>query len=132
MESIKQRLAKLANKNDAKELRPLLEQVLVTLQGVTGVLSGSATWDADSIADGDEEAKEVTVTGAALGDFVLVSASIDTTDLALTAQVTAADTVTCLLLNNTGGAINLGSMTVYVSVIPRGNMTTLASLGLEA
>ena len=132
MESIKQRLAKLANKNDAKELRPLLEQVLVTLQGVTGVLSGSATWDADSIADGDEEAKEVTVTGAALGDFVLVSASIVTTDLALTAQVTAADTVTCLLLNNTGGAINLGSMTVYVSVIPRGNMTTLASLGLEA
>ena len=132
MESITRRLAKLANKNDAKELRPLLEQVLVTLQGVTGVLSGSATWDAGSIADGDEEAKEVTVTGAALGDFVLVSASIDTTDLALTAQVTAADTVTCLLLNNTGGAINLGSMTVYVSVIPRGNMTTLASLGLEA
>jgi hypothetical protein len=132
MESITQRLAKLANKNDAKELRPLLEQVLVTLQGVTGILSGSATWDADSIADGDEEAKEVTVTGAALGDFVLVSASIDTADLALTAQVTAADTVTCLLLNNTGGAVNLGSMTVYVSVIPRGNMTTLASLGLEA
>lgn len=85
---------------------------------LTGPINVSATWDAASIADGDEEAKEVTVTGAALGDFVMVSSSIDTLDLALTAQVTAANTVTCLLLNNTGGAINLASMTVYVRVIP--------------
>jgi hypothetical protein len=109
-ESINQRLGKLSDKRDANELRPLFEE-LVTLEG-------SATWDAGSIDDGNEEAKEITVTGAALGDFVLVSASIDTTDLALTAQVTAANTVTALLLNNTGGAINLASMTVYVRVLP--------------
>lgn len=83
-------------------LNSLLTDITAVRAPFASVLTGSDTWDASSIADGDEEAKEITVTGAALGDFVLVSASIDTADLALTAQVTAADTVTCLLLNNTG------------------------------
>ena len=82
-------------------------------------LTGSATWNASSIANGAEEAKEVTVTGAQLGDFAIASMSIDITDLVLDAQVTAANTVTCVLANNTGGAINLGSGTVYVKVIER-------------
>jgi len=81
--------------------------------------TGSDTWDAASIADGDEEAKEVTVTGAALGDFAIASLSIDIVDLVLNAQVTAANTVTCILANNTGGAIDLASCTVYVLVIRR-------------
>ena len=76
----------------------------------------SATWDAGSIADGDEEAKEVTVTGAALGDHAIASLSVDVADLVLDAQVTAAGTVTCILANNTGGAIDLASGTVYVRV----------------
>lgn len=88
---------------------------LVTALG----LSGSGTWNAASIADGDEEVTDLTVTGAALGDFVLVSSSLDVTDLSLVGQVTAANTVTVQLLNNTGGAIDLASATVYVRVIPR-------------
>lgn len=80
---------------------------------------GSATWDPASIADGDEEVKEVTATGAALGDYVIASFSIDVADLALVAAVTAADTVTAQLLNNTGGAIDLGSGTVRVKVDKR-------------
>jgi DUF4097 and DUF4098 domain-containing protein YvlB len=84
---------------------------------------GSATWDAGAILDGDEEAKEITVTGVALGDFVSeVSLSIDVADLELSAQVTAADTVTATLSNNTGGTIDLGSATVRVRV------TTLSGL----
>jgi len=82
-------------------------------------LSGSATWDASSIADGDEEAKEVTVTGAALGDYVLASLSIDIADLQLDAHVTAADTVTCVLSNSTSGPVDLDSATVYVMVIQK-------------
>lgn len=92
-----------------------LYTMLVALRG----LDGSETYDAGSIADGDEEVGEVTVTGAALGDFVLASLSIDVADLAITAAVTAANTVTYQLLNNTGGAIDLGSATVYVRVLPR-------------
>ena len=80
---------------------------------------GSDTWDAGSIADGDEEAKEVTVTGAALGDYAVASLSIDILDLVLNAQVTAANTVTCVLANNTGGAIDLDSATIYVRVFRR-------------
>jgi hypothetical protein len=81
--------------------------------------SGSITWDAGSIADGDEEAKDITVTGASLGDFVLASLSIDVADLTLVANVTAADTVTCILANNTGGAVDLASCTAYVLVIQK-------------
>ena len=82
-------------------------------------IRASDTWDASSIADGDEEAKEVTVTGAALGDYAVASLSIDILDLVLNAQVTAANTVTCVLANNTGGAIDLDSATIYVRVFRR-------------
>lgn len=81
-------------------------------------LEGSAVWDPTAIADGNEIAQEIVVTGAALGDFVLVSFSLDVADLALVAAVTAADTVTASLLNNTGGSINLGSGTVRARVLP--------------
>ena len=75
---------------------------------------GSVTWNPGSIADHEEEAKEVTATGASLGDFVVVSFSLDVTDLQLDGHVTAADTVTCVLSNSTTGSINLGSGTLRV------------------
>lgn len=91
------------------------------LFGALVPLDGSSTWDAASIADGDMEAKDITVTGAALGDYVIVSPSIDITDLQLTGSVTAANTVTAVLSNSTGGAVNLGSMTVRARVLPYGS-----------
>lgn len=85
-------------------------------------LSGSATVSSAinpaSMLDGNEEAFEVTVPGAKLGDFALVSYSIDVADLELSAQVTAANTVTVSLSNNTGGTIDLGAGTLRVKVIP--------------
>ena len=92
------------------------------LFGCLVMLDGSESYDAGSIADGDEEVGEVTVTGAALGDFCLASHSLDVADLAITAAVTAANTVTYQLLNNTGGAVDLASGTVYVRVFTRGNV----------
>jgi hypothetical protein len=88
-------------------------------QSVTKFAIASVTEDWGSVSDGDEEVQEVTVTGAQLGDFAFPSMSIDTTDITLTATVTAADTVTVVLANNTGGAIDLASATLYVMVIPR-------------
>jgi hypothetical protein len=67
--------------------------------------------------DGDETATDITVEGANLGDFVLASFSLDVTDLTLTADVTAADTVTVVLANNTGAGVDLASGTVRVLVI---------------
>jgi len=80
--------------------------------------TASKTWDPGSIADGNEEVTEVTVPEAKLGDFALASFSNDLTDLTLAAAVTATDTVTVQLGNWTGGALNLGSGTVRVKVIP--------------
>lgn len=80
-------------------------------------LTGSDTWDPGSIADGDEEAKEITVTGAALGDIAIASFSLDVADLVLDANVTAADTVTAVLANNTGGAVDLASGTILARVL---------------
>lgn len=84
--------------------------------------SAEATWNPGSIADGDEEATTVTVNGAQLGDFAFVSFDVDVADLQITADVTAADTVTVVLSNSTGGAVDLGSGTVRVKVVPYDNI----------
>lgn len=60
---------------------------------------------------------DITITGAALGDLVLVSLGLDTVDTAVVAAVTAANTVTVTLLNNTAGAVNLASTTVRIVVL---------------
>ena len=100
----------------------LAEWFDIGLPKLSSYMAASETKDWGSIADGDEAAEEVTVTGAALGDFAVASMSIDVTDLIITASVTAADTVTVMLSNNTGGSIDLGSGTLYVRVIPRSFM----------
>ncbi len=79
----------------------------------------SKTWDPGSVADGGDISTTLTVTGAELGDYVIASFSLDVTDLVLNAQVTAADTVSVVLANNTGSAVDLGSGTLRVKVIPK-------------
>lgn len=92
------------------------------LLGALIMLDGSTTWDASAILDGDMEAKNVTVTGAALGDFVVASLGVDVVDLTVSATVTATDTATVVLANNTGASVDLASTTVYVRVIKRGDV----------
>ena len=79
--------------------------------------NASASWNPSDIVDGNEDANDITIAGAALGDFCLVGFSLDVQDLVLDAQVTSTDTVTVVLSNNTGTAVNLGSGTIYVRVI---------------
>jgi hypothetical protein len=82
-----------------------------------GLLQGSATWDPGSLVDGAGESKDVTVTCAALGDYALASFSNDTVDIILSATVTAANTVTCRLQNETAGTVDLASGTIKALVI---------------
>lgn len=78
---------------------------------------GSKTFDAASILDGAAEATTVTVTGAALGDFVTgVSLGVDLAGITVTAYVSAANTVTVRLQNESGGAVDLASTTLRVMV----------------
>jgi hypothetical protein len=77
----------------------------------------SATWDPGNIANGSLDTTTVAVTGAVMGDFVLASFDQDHSKLVLSAYVSAADTVTAVMLNNSGGAVNLGSGTLRVRVL---------------
>jgi hypothetical protein len=82
------------------------------------ILNGSKTHDFGSLADGAGETTTVTVTGAALGDFVEgVSLSVDLQGMTLTGYVSAADTVSVRLLNESGGGpIDLASATLRARV----------------
>jgi hypothetical protein len=93
--------------------------VQVAIQGQKVALDGSVTWDPGSIAKGDIATTTLTVTGAVVGDFCLVSASIETQELVLDAHVGATDTVHLVLHNGTAGAVDLASATYYVRVFPR-------------
>lgn len=78
--------------------------------------SGSATYDPPSLVDGATTTTTVTVTGAALGDFAIASFSLSLQGIIVTAYVSAADTVTVIFQNETGGTIDLASGTLRAKV----------------
>lgn len=82
-------------------------------------LNGSLTWNPSSCAVGAQVAASTTVTGAAVGDYVLASSSADLFGLNLRAVVTAADTVTFYLTNSTAGAVDLGSASFFCRVMKK-------------
>jgi hypothetical protein len=74
----------------------------------------SQVWNPSSIANGASESINLTVTGATFGMVCSAVLSISTSGLTLSASVSAADTITATLTNNTGGAVDLGSSTLSV------------------
>jgi len=86
---------------------------------VVTTLNGSTTYDAPSIAAGGTTTTTITVTGAALGDFAQASFGVSTQGLVASASVTAADTLTIVLYNPTGSAIDLASTTIRGAVSPK-------------
>ena len=82
-------------------------------------LQYSGTWDPGNAADSTPVTTDLTVPGAEMGDFVLASFSLDVLDVTLTAQVTAANTVTASLVNTTGSGVNLTSGTLRVVVFKK-------------
>jgi hypothetical protein len=77
----------------------------------------TTTYDAPSIANVSQLTHDVTVTGAAVGDYVSVSASASLQGLFVKGVVKAADTVTLYFYNATGGAIDLPSIDYGIGVI---------------
>lgn len=81
-------------------------------------LEGSLVWNPAGLADGvGATSSSITVTGAALGDHVLVSAPYNLQGILATAYVSAANTVVIRIHNATGGLIDLASGTWRVKVI---------------
>ncbi len=84
---------------------------------ITKHLSGTATWDPASTADGAMTSTTVTITGAAVGDTVSVGFSVAVPAGALlTGAVTATNTVTVTLFNKTGAPLDLASGTLRADV----------------
>lgn len=76
------------------------------------VITAAVDWAA--IPAGNSAYVQITVTNAALGDFVVASLDPADRDIAVTAQVTAADTVTIWATNHSGGAIDLAAGTTRI------------------
>jgi hypothetical protein len=115
------------NKRDVSEIIQKIEQAFdrirlddqIIIGGGTPILkhlSETATWDPANLAAAAQTSTTVALTGAALGDEVTCSFSLDLQLLQLTGYVSATDVVTVVLRNGTAGAINLGSGTLRVSV----------------
>lgn len=84
------------------------------------LLEGSATWDPGDLADGaGETSSSITVTGAALSDYVVASAPYDLQGITANAYVDATNSVKIRLQNETGGNVNLASGTWRVMVFAR-------------
>ena len=105
--------------NAAKDTRRYyLDEYFNNLPKINNFLVGSETKDFGEIADGADLSEDVTVTGAALGDFAIASIGVDSVDLIITATVTAANVATVNVENQSGGAIDLASTTLRAKVLP--------------
>lgn len=83
-------------------------------------LHASATFDPGSVANGAQTTTTVAVPGAVFGDFVLPPAlSISAGDMEVSGFISAADVVTVIYQNTSGGAIDLASHTVFVRLMKR-------------
>jgi len=89
------------------------------LNTLDGVLNATTTWDPGSLATSTGETKSLTVTGAALGDFCLVSAPYDLQDMSATCYVQAASTTEIRLFNTGDATVDLDSGTWRVLIIPQ-------------
>lgn len=65
-------------------------------QGLFSIIPFTFTFDENSIASGAASAGDIVVTGARLGDFVLVAANFDLIDIHISAFVRASNSVTVL------------------------------------
>jgi hypothetical protein len=84
-------------------------------QGLFDIIPFKCTYLNATTGAEDTSTGDVTVTGAALGDFVLVSSTTDLVDIQMTAFVSAANTVT-IMAQNTETADTSDSLDTAVEI----------------
>lgn len=101
-----------------KLLRCMLEVLRQSLNAIEDVIgSGTLVFDPQSIANAaGTTSANITVAGAAFGDFVDVAAPYTLAGITCNGYVSAANTVNIRLHNGTGAAVNLASGTWKVLV----------------
>jgi Pectate lyase superfamily protein len=80
------------------------------------VIETSSLWDPGNVGSGGFVSTDVAVAGAELGDLADASFSLDVEDLVVSASVTAPDTVTVTLTNDTTSDVDLNQGTVFTKV----------------
>lgn len=100
--------------------------------GIAGVLGGTATYDAGSLTTLTGETTNITVTGAAVGDFVMVAHGIDQAGIYITGYVSATNTVTVRVQNGTSGTVNLLSATITARTIPRAGFPASSVISISS
>jgi spore coat protein U-like protein len=97
-----------------------VRQQIARLDNLRDALRATAVWDppATAATQGAQVTTTVTVPGAAVGDMVVVSHSSMAAGsaVAIDGIVTAANTVTVRLINETAAAVDLASGTLKVLV----------------
>lgn len=93
-----------------------VQQGVKQLQGVFSevwlVTESAADFANAAVGSGTFASLDITVPGVALGDIVFgIAVGVDTVDTVIGGAVTAANTATLTLLNNSAGAVNLASTT---------------------
>jgi hypothetical protein len=87
---------------------------------ITTILKGSVAVNPASLADGAEADTSITITGAVVGDIVVLNPPTDALDAGIIvgqAHVSAADTVKVRIHNNSGGTVDVASGTWYYLLI---------------
>src|SRR5687768_1317049 len=80
-------------------------------------LPATVAWNPASLAHDAQAGTTISVPGAAVGDLVIASFDqITSGNWFTTAYVSAADTVTFAIWNQTGGVVDLGNGTLRVAV----------------
>lgn len=79
-------------------------------------IDAAVTYNPPSLADGARDTTTVTVTGAAIGDMVTVSTGASASGVLIYGFVSAANTVTVVFQNNTGGTVDLPSSALNIAV----------------
>lgn len=83
-----------------------------------GMFMGAATYDTASLVDAAGATATITVRGAAVGDYAIGSFGLDLQGIIATWYVSATDTVSVRIQNETGGTIDLASTTLRCRVLP--------------
>src|SRR5262245_345223 len=92
-------------------MKSLFRGQIKTGAGTLSVIAqASVTFDPPSVGpNAGVSSADLSVPGAKLGDFVVLSAPYDTQSVTAHGYVKAADTVVIRLFNSTGGAVDLPS-----------------------
>lgn len=118
LEDVDKRLRALEGDRNPFHFHNGIDSPNIPIKSITGTHSGFLAYNPGSLADGaGETTGAITVKGASLGDWVIVSFDKDLQGITLTGWVSAADTVKARFQNESTAVVDLASGTLYALVI---------------